>query len=177
MPWVLGWQWEICLCAQHSIKLPVNEFVFNRAVRDGTGNWFQVEGFFQMKSAVAWPDSTSRVLSRFTCRVWGPEKTRLICKCRKGDLALQFPAFKADVFNLFRESFLGSLRLGVGLWTWTSCISSQLHTFLLTELLTLGAAVRVDLLSTWSPLPYASWDVLSSFVWWLDESTIKSTNN
>lgn len=105
MPWVLRWQWKICVCVQHSIKLPVNEFVFNRAVRDGTISWFQVEGFCQMKSAVAWPDSTSRVLSRFACRVWGPGKPRFICKHRKGDLPLQFPAFKADVFNLSQNVF------------------------------------------------------------------------
>lgn len=33
---VIARQWEVCLCVQLSIKLPVKKLVFNRAVRDGT---------------------------------------------------------------------------------------------------------------------------------------------
>lgn len=121
---------------------------------------FRLEDRCQITSATAWPDSTSRAWSRLMCRARGPGKPRLVCKHRKGDLPLEFPAFKTD----------GSI-------LYSKCVLRSLKTFLLTEQATLWAGVRADWLSRWSPLPYDLRDIWSSFVQWLDESTIKPTSN
>lgn len=57
MHWIITWQWEICLCMQHSVKLPVNELVFNGAVRGGTRTWVQAWGPL--------PDDVSSSVARF----------------------------------------------------------------------------------------------------------------
>lgn len=79
------------------------------------------------------------------------------------------PAFIVDAF---RDAQDGERASGRGRPAWVRGCPP----FLWTERPTLWAAVTADLLSGWS-LPYDSWAILSNFIGWLDESTIKSINN
>lgn len=61
----IRWQWELCLCVQPSIKVPVNELAFKGAVRDGTGTWVHTWGSLPVEVG-------SRVAR---CHQQGPVKT------------------------------------------------------------------------------------------------------
>lgn len=111
--------------------------------------------------------------------VWCLEKPRIICQHRKGELPSGFLAFKTDGPRLHSKCFLGSSG-------WPSGTQDldflPEHTAacpfcgLSGQWPALWAAVMVDLLSGWS-MPSDSWDILSSFMGWLDESAIRSFNN
>lgn len=121
---VSGQRARVCSVQEHCLLM--NLFSMQLSEK-GLEPGFRLEGLCQMKSAASGPDSTGRSLSRLACRMWGPEKPRLICKCKKGYLPLEFPAVRTNGPKLYSKCILRSSGLGVGPQTWTSCLSSQLH--------------------------------------------------